>query len=448
MRLLVPLAHDHLKAGQRAGLVGTNTIRQNYSREAGLDYIVSNGGTITEAVSSMIWSGEAVVHVSIVNWVKGAEQGKKRLYIQEGNIPDAGWRHSSLGTIGASLSFSFDVTQARRLEVNARQGGCFQGQTHGHKAFLMSPHEAKLLIAKNPKYRDVVFPFLIADDLIGERHSKPTRYVIDFQGKDVIEAQGYGDVFQRIKSLVLPARQKAADKETARNKEVLAENKDAKVNRHHANFLKKWWLMSYPREDMIKAIDKLPRYIVCGQVTKRPIFEFVSTKIRPNAACVVFAQDDDYSFGILQSGIHANWFINRCSTLKSDYRYTSNTVFDTFPWPQKPSAKAIKVVAVAAAALRAKRAELRTKHNLSLRDLYRSLELPGDHPLKAAHAVLDDAVRKAYGMSPTADPLAFLLDLNAEVAEAEVNGDTVQGSGLPSVINDRAAYVSKDCIEA
>ena len=29
------------------GLVGTNTIRQNYSREASLDYVVANGGTIT-----------------------------------------------------------------------------------------------------------------------------------------------------------------------------------------------------------------------------------------------------------------------------------------------------------------------------------------------------------------------------------------------------------------
>ena len=46
-------AHDNLKSGQRAGLVGTNTIRQNYSREASLDYIVQNEGTITEAMSSM-----------------------------------------------------------------------------------------------------------------------------------------------------------------------------------------------------------------------------------------------------------------------------------------------------------------------------------------------------------------------------------------------------------
>jgi hypothetical protein len=232
-------AHDHLKQGQRAGLVGTNTIRQNYSREAGLDYIVGNGGTITEAVSSMAWSGEANVHVSIVNWIKATEKGKKRLYIQEGNNPDIGWRHSTFDTIGSSLSFSFDVTQARRLEVNAKQGGCFQGQTHGHKVFLMLPHEAKLLIAKHPEYAEVVFPFLIADDLIGEKNSKPTRYVIDFQGKDMIEAQGYKEVFPRIKSQVLPARQKAADKESARNKEVLDANAEAKVNKHHANFFKK-----------------------------------------------------------------------------------------------------------------------------------------------------------------------------------------------------------------
>jgi type II restriction/modification system DNA methylase subunit YeeA len=440
-------AHDHLAAGQRAGLVGTNTIRQNYSREAGLDYIVGNGGTITEAVSSMIWSGEAVVHVSIVNWTKGSEKGKKRLYIQDGNIPDAGWRHSTFDTIGSSLSFSFDVTQARRLEVNARRGGCFQGQTHGHKAFLMLPHEAKLLIAKQPEYAEVVFPFLIADDLIGEKNSKPTRYVIDFQGKDVVEAEGYKEVFQRIKSQVLPARQKAADKEKARNKGVLAADADANVNTHHANFLKKWWLLSYEREDLIAALSKIKRYVVCGRVTKRPIFDFVDAAIRPNDALQVFPYDDDYSFGILQSNLHWLWFMNRCSTLKSDYRYTSNSVFDTFPWPQKPSVKAVKAVAAAAVALRVRRAELRAKHKLSLRDLYRSLETPGDHPLKDAHAVLDEAVRSAYGMSATVDPLAFLLDLNAQVATAEEKGDPVQGAGLPSFVNERDAYVSGDCIE-
>ena len=80
-----------MKPGQRAGLIGTNTIRQNYSRLGGLDYIVGNGGTITEAVSSMYWPGEASLHVSIVNWIKGEQSGSKRLYIHEGTDVETGW---------------------------------------------------------------------------------------------------------------------------------------------------------------------------------------------------------------------------------------------------------------------------------------------------------------------------------------------------------------------
>jgi Type I restriction enzyme R protein N terminus (HSDR_N)/N-6 DNA Methylase len=440
-------AHDHLKPGQRAGLVGTNTIRQNYSREGGLDYIVGNGGTITEAVSSMAWSGEADVSVSIANWIKGPAKGKKRLYIQEGNKPDVGWRHSDFDTIGPSLSFLLDVTKAKLLAINAKDGGCFQGQTHGHKGFLMSRSDGQLLLGRHPDYREVVFPFLIANDLIASKTSKPSRYVIDFQGKDVMEAGAFPEVFKRIKSQVLPAREKAAAEEEARNKSALAANPKAKVNHHHANFLKNWWRMSYDREDMIKAVHGLKRYITCGRVTKRPIFDFVSTKTRANDACMVFAHDDDYSYGILQSGIHWIWFTNRCSTLTERFRYTSNTVFDSFPWPQEPSVMGIKAVADAAVAFRKKRNELREKHNLSLRDLYRALDLPGAHPLKDAQAALDSAVRKAYGMTATEEPLAFLLSLNALVAAAEANGDPVQGAGLPSLINDRSVYVTADCIE-
>ncbi|WP_201263880.1 type IIL restriction-modification enzyme MmeI [Bradyrhizobium canariense] len=440
-------AHDHLKPGQRAGLVGTNTIRQNYSREASLDYIVANGGAITEAGSSMIWPGEAVVHVSIANWIKGKQKGKKRVYVQEGNDVDKGWRHEDFDTIGAALSFDIDVTQAKRIEINAKHGGCFQGQTHGHKAFLMTPGDAKLLIAEQPKCADVLFPFLTADDLIGDKYARPSRYVIDFQGKDQAEAQSYSQLFKRLRTQVLPTRQAAADKEAKCNKKVLDEDEDAKTNKHHANFLRRWWLMSYPREDMTEAITALPRFIVCGQVTKRPIFEFISPKIRPNAALTVFAHADDYSFGILQSAVHWVWFVNRCSTLKSDFRYTSNTVFDTFPWPQEPNAKVVRQVADAAIALRKKRDELREKHDLSFRELYRSLDLPGDHPLKVVHADLDEAVRAVYGMTKNADPLVHLLNLNLRVAEAEANGRAVQGPGLPASINNRKDYLTRDCLK-
>ena len=62
---------------------------------------------------------------------------------------------------------------------------------------------------------------------------------------------------------------------------MLEQNPKARVNVHHANFLRQWWLLSWARADMIKAIGKLTRYIACGRVTKRPIFEFISPRFTP-----------------------------------------------------------------------------------------------------------------------------------------------------------------------
>jgi SAM-dependent methyltransferase len=437
------LAHDHLKSGQRAGLVGTNTIRQNYSRMGGLDYIVDHGGEIVEAVSSMKWPGAAELHVSIANWIKGTESGAKRLYIHVGEDLESGWRFDDIDRIPSSLSFSLDVTKAKTLTVNARKGGCYQGQTHGHKSFLMKAPEASLLIKTEPKYAKVLKPFLTAEELIGEIGSKPQRYVIDFTGMDVLEAESFSKVFKRVKDGALPEREKAAAKETERNSELQDKKRG---NQHHANFLRHWWQLSYPRDEMMESLAAKSRFVVCGRVTKRPIFEFVSTSISPNDSLAVFDHADDYTFGILQSSIHWEWFVNRCSTLTERFRYTSNTVFDSFPWPQSPSLAAVKAVAAAAVALRAKRRELCAKHNFSLRKLYASMEQPGSHPLKDATATLDAAVRKAYGMTPAADPLKHLLALNFELAEAEARGDAITGPGLPPCVNDATAFVTDDAI--
>jgi hypothetical protein len=440
-------AHDHLAKGHRAGLVGTNTIRQNYSRAASLDYIVNSGGTITEAMSSMPWPGDANLHVSIVNWIKGKDAEPKRLFIQEGHRGKAKERVDELDHIGPALSFNLDVTTAKSIKAN-REAGCYQGQTHGHKSFLMRADAAKLAIVKDAtgELKKVLRPFLIADELIGNKDPRPHRYVIDFRGLDVLQARKFDPTFKQLERSVLPQREAAAKKEADRNKAALDKNPGSKVNKHHANFLKKWWLMSYPREDMMKAIAPLKRYIVCGQVTKRPIFEFISTDINPNAALVVFSYDDDYSFGVLQSDIHWQWFINRCSTLTERFRYTSNTVWDSFPWPQSPSAGSVKKVAAAAVALRETRAGLLKKHKMSLRDLYRSMELPGAHPLKDAHSKLDAAVREAYGMTPKQHVLAFLLALNAKVAAAEAAGEEVQAPGLPKVVAAKKTFVTADAL--
>jgi type II restriction/modification system DNA methylase subunit YeeA len=122
------LAHDALPLNGRAGLVGTNTIRQNESREASLDYIVSHQGSIIEAVSTEVWSGEAAVHVSIVNWIKGNSTGKKALHTQIGDGVESPWKIEELDSIPPSLSSALDVSFALPLKANQAPKVVFVGQ--------------------------------------------------------------------------------------------------------------------------------------------------------------------------------------------------------------------------------------------------------------------------------------------------------------------------------
>jgi SAM-dependent methyltransferase len=430
-------AHDELDENKRAGLVGTNTIRQNYSREGGLDYIVGHRGTITDAVSTQVWSGDAVVHVSIVNWIKGELSGKKTLLTQLGDDKNSPWRKDELDFINSALSAKVDVTQAKTIAANAHSGTCYQGQTHGHKGFLLSVDQARQ-ISHDAKSRNVIHLYLTGDDLLSPEGA-PSRFVIDLNHcDDLFAAMQHGQAFKRVQELVLPDMKKAAEEE----RQTTGKN----TGPRQAHF-DRWWKFWRGRQEMLDKIASLNRYIACARVTKRPIFEFVASPIRPNDALQVFAVADDYSFGVLQSTIHWVWFNERCSTLKGDFRYTSDTVFDSFPFPQSPTKTHVERIATTSRELRQLRHDVMAKHNWGLRELYRTLDLPGDSPLRKAQDRLDAAVREAYGMKPTADPLQFILALNFEVGGRESNGLAVTAPGLPPIITDPTPYISDDCVK-
>jgi hypothetical protein len=162
---------------------------------------------------------------------------------------------------------------------------------------------------------------------------------------------------------------------------------------------------------------------------------------------MVFAFEDDYSFGVVASSPHIAWYLAKCSTMKADPRYTTSSIWDTFPWPQSPSQKQVEAVAFAAQALRAARNRAMQDHRMSLRDLYRQMELPGKNVIKDLHAELDRAVLEAYGFDPHMDLLAQILHLNGEVATKEASRQRVQKPGLPTKIKNREKLVSDDCVK-
>jgi N-6 DNA Methylase len=434
----------------RAGLVGTQNIRNNKSRVGGLDYIVA-GGTIVDAVDTQPWSGEANVHVSIVNWIKSQDPlvipKSRRLWFKSasfkpakkskklGSIPiskqyDLDARQTSF--INSALSDAVDVSQALPLDCNSTPQRVFQGLTPGHKAFVLSKAKRDELIAAEPMADDLIRPYVVGKEILGE-FKGPSRYLLDFGQRDLLAAHAYPMALRYVEDTVLVARRNAADK-----------GKDAKgeMRPHHKQFLERWWQLSWGRGDLVAAISPLKRYIACSRVTSRPIFLFVDGSIRPGDALQVFAFEDDYSFGVLQSSVHVAWFMAKRSNMKSDPRYSSETVFDTFPWPQDPTPDAITRVAKASRELLEFRVEAAKKVPGGLRALYKTLDLPGKNQIRDLHQLLDAAVMSAYGFSSSAVVTQQLFNLNHSVRDRIAAGEKVHGPGVPPSFPDPKALLS------
>jgi len=374
----------------RAGLVGTQNIRNNASRIGGLDVICADG-TLIEAVENQPWSGEANVHVSIANWVRTQDEAllpkMRRLWFKSAQrgAKDFDLDCREAVKINSALADGVDVSGAAVLSCNA--GYCYTGQYPRHKGFMLTTDQASRLLVDSANAA-VVRPFLVGDELLST--GRPERSVIDFQTRTIIEAKAFDLPFAWVQREVLPHVQALADVER---------DKTGKPTGQDQNWLQTWWQHFRSRPELIGKISRLPRYLVCSRVTKRPIFAFVASAIRPGDALSCFTFADDYSFGILQSSAHWQWFIAKCSKLKSDFRYTPESVFDTFPWPQAPTEKQIDAIAAAGREIRRIRAEALLTMTGGLRALYRTLDLPG----RTRCATPTPNSTKRYSL-PTASP--------------------------------------------
>jgi hypothetical protein len=451
-------AHAHLPSctpedpvSGRAGLVGTQNIRNNRSRVGGLDHVVKDG-TIIEAVDNQPWSGEANVHVSLANWVKTQNPDllpkKRKLWFiipAKGPLDKLHKRGSGpsskdyeldcrlCDTLNSALSDKADVGTAKRLSINEHPKRVFQGITPGHDGFVLTPAE-RTEVESDGASGEVIHAYLTGREIV-TGDGTPERFIIGFERRSIIEVQRFHNAFSRIKTEVLPSLQRKADEE----------HTEESARKAHMD---RWWMLWRDRREMFEGFKDLSgRFIACSRVTKRPVFVFMTTSVWPSDKVQAFLFDDDYSFGLLQSAAHWQWFLEKCSKLKSDFSYSIESVFETFPWPQAPSPKQVDAVAAAAREVRQVRTEALKGLKGGLRALYRLLELPGANALKDAHAALDAAALDAYGFNPKKDLLSQILALNLEVASKIENGEAVTAPGIPMSYPNPAGLITDDCIK-
>jgi hypothetical protein len=391
---------DNLDDLGRAGLVGSNSIAQNVSRQASLDYVVEKGGYIHNAISTQPWSGEAKVHVSIVNW---SNQKPEKLFLDDVLVE----------RISTSLKTEVSVDSAKQLAANKNYS--FQACELSGKGFILSQEEAQKWIEVDKKNQDILKPMLDGKALINLHQKKD--WVIDFNDMPLEDASDYQLPFQRVKEKVKPERDI--------NKE--------KLRREN------WWKYGRTRPAMRKALTGLSCYFAIPKVTKYVVFSPVDITILPCEANMVITSDDYYILGILTSNIHRLWVKAQSSTLKGDTRYTNTTCFETFPFPQYSCTGDSRIVPTGiipkirdkTVELHQYRTEQMAKKQWGITQLYNAYFYEPASKLYQLHQQLDKLVREAYNFKSDDDLLSKLLELNLELAELEKRGEKVSGAEAP-----------------
>ncbi|TAE61764.1 MAG: class I SAM-dependent DNA methyltransferase [Nostocales cyanobacterium] len=388
------LAHDKINENGRVGLVATNSISQGKSRIAALDYITQNSGYIHEAISTQPWSGEANVHVSIVNWCK---QKPEKYYLDD----------QIVSQINSALKSSIDVSQAVRLKANLNK--CFQGVIPLGKGFIVTASQVQEWINKDAKNHDILKQIILAKDLTDNPYLQPERWIIDFNDMSIEDASDYQLPFEHIKHNVKPERDH---------------------NRRDVRRLN-WWKFGENSPKMRKAISTLSFYFIVPRHSKWVIFIPGKSEWLPADSTTVVASDDFYVLGILTSNVHRLWVKAQSSTLKGDTRYTHNTCFETFPFPQTADIKLVEKIRNKTEELHQYRTEQMETKQWGITTLYNKFFNEPSSKLYQLHQQLDKLVMEAYKIKPEEDILEKLLTLNKELGEKENQGIEIVGPWPP-----------------
>jgi len=118
---------------------------------------------------------------------------------------------------------------------------------------------------------------------------------------------------------------------------------------------------------------------------------FIKPNVIANGSALIVPNATLFHFAVLSSAMHMAWMRYTCGRMKSDYQYSSQIVYNNYPWPQTATAKQRAAVEAKAQAVLDARQQFPAA---TLADLYDPLAMPP--ALAKAHAELDRAVDLCY----------------------------------------------------
>lgn len=357
-----------LRPAGQAGLLATNTIAQGDTREVGLDQLAAAGLVIPRAVPSRPWPGTASLEVAHLWLRKGAWPGPFILDDQ----PTPG--------ITPFLTSSAAVT-GKPYRLKANEGKSFQGSIVLGMGFVLTPEEAQRLIEKDPRNKDVLFPYLNGEDLNSRPDQSPSRWVINFFDWPIEKARQYPDCFRIVEEKVKPERMRNTFSKSAREK---------------------WWQYERGRPELYRTIAGLERVLAIPLVSKHMIADWENINLVFSHALGVVAYAKNWMLAFIQCTLHEEWARQCGSTLETRMRYTPSDCFETFPFPDLSASGSRPTLEAIGERYHVHRQQIMLARHEGLTKTYNrfhdSDETAADiQKLRDLHIEMDQAVAAAYG---------------------------------------------------
>ncbi len=364
--------------------VSTNSICQGAQVPILWNVLLNEYGVrINFAYQTFKWGSEsndqAAVHCVIIGFA--LHDRKNKLLYGSQNIPKVVSNISPYLTEGTDC---FVVAVKEAICGNPKMIFGNQPRDGGH--FILTEEEHDDILRREPALEKWIHPYMGADEFIKGKK----RYCLWLVHASPVEIA---------KSKILSAKVDAV-------RTFRLESK-AKTTNGYAKVPHCFAQMTQPEGQDYLIVPSVSserrRYIPIG---------FLSGEVIASNAVQIVPGATLYHFGVLTSNVHMAWMRTVAGRLKSDYRYSKEIVYNTFPWPTPTDAQKAAIEKTAQAILDARAAYA----DCSYSDLY------GDKmylftKLVQAHQANDKAVMQAYGfwgsVKTESDCVARLMEMYA-----------------------------------
>jgi hypothetical protein len=361
-----------VRANGEIGLILVDTISQGDTREVGLAQLVERGFSIRNAIASQFWPGTAGVKIARVIIHSGDWYGGREL----DGIP--------VNSITSRLSGGDEEVQPEKLAANS--GKSFVGHYLMGQGFVLTVEESEVLIANEPRAKDVIFDYLRGEDVNQKPDQQTDEKVINFGTRAVSECERlYPRALERIRTLVKPER----------------DQQKRKANRE------RWWQYAEVRPGLSQMLANRTTVIVQPFTTKYLGPTFTSAQKVFASPLVVIDSDDPAFLCVLHSSFHDQWVRKYSSKMGDRIRYSSSDCFETFPFPtalDDEHVEAYSHLVSIGTSFESWRSTLMQRRHVGMTTIFNLMHDPVEaspdiQKLRDLHVEMDNAVAAAYGWS-------------------------------------------------